>query len=94
MTPRGRRRRSGHHVESPSDRRVVLPVQWADTDLVDRAVASAREAWRTSRGRDRPARRGRHPVSLGRSGRRPCRGDRRTGSGGVGAHLPRSWRAT
>lgn len=39
---------TAHHVESPSDRRVALPVEWADAALVDRAVLSARDAWRAS----------------------------------------------
>lgn len=37
-----------HDVPSPSDRSLVLPVDWATADHVDRAVTTAREVWRQS----------------------------------------------
>ncbi len=37
-----------HDIPSPSDRSIVLSVDWATPDQVDRAVTTARKAWRDS----------------------------------------------
>lgn len=37
-----------HDIPSPSDREIVFSLEWATTDHVDRAVTTARAAWRDS----------------------------------------------